>query len=227
MKKSKKDILAEDALIREVTDDVKNDQLRQLWNQYGLFVIIFVALALTAAVSFESFRSWINKKNQEVSNAYAVALSLQNQGRFDESLKLFQTLANKSGIYGDIAKLQIANIYMEQNKRNEAIEQLEALAFGKGVNEQMHEIASLKLAAIKLDDNAPFAEVKEILDPLLDEDGESYGVAHELLAMLYIRDGNLVEAKKEYEAIIASIKSSDAIKSRAQDMITIIEDQSK
>ena len=43
MKKSKKDILAEDALIREVTDDVKNDQLRQLWNQYGLFVIIFVA----------------------------------------------------------------------------------------------------------------------------------------------------------------------------------------
>ena len=45
--------------------------------------------------------------------------------------------------------------------------------------------------------------------------------------MLAIRDGKLEEAKKEYEQIIASASSSDELKSRAQDMITIIDDQNK
>ena len=45
--------------------------------------------------------------------------------------------------------------------------------------------------------------------------------------MLYIREGNLEKAKAEYEMIVASASSSDALKSRAQDMITIISDQNK
>ena len=71
--------IEEDALLREVVDDVKNDQFRQMWDKYGLFIIIGVALVLTFTISFESIKNWQNKKYQEVSNAYSVALSLQNQ----------------------------------------------------------------------------------------------------------------------------------------------------
>ena len=227
LKKAKKDILAEDALLKEITDEVKSDKMKSLWDQYGLVIIIFVALALTAAVSYETFRNWANKRNQEVSNAYAVAISLQSQGRLDESLKILQNLSERSGIYSDIAKLQIANIYFEQNKPQEAAELLEQLAHSRSASKQMQEIAALKLAAYKLDANAPADEVKALLIPLTEEDGGSYNVAHELLAMLAIRDGNLEEAKAEYEKIIASAGSSDALKSRAQDMITIIDDQNK
>ena len=92
---------------------------------------------------------------------------------------------------------------------------------------QMQEVASLKLAAYKLDTNAPAQDVKEILLPLTQQDSGSYNVARELLAMLAIRDGDLEAAKKEYEQIIASASSSDELKSRAQDMITIIDDQNK
>ena len=52
-------------------------------------------------------------------------------------------------------------------------------------------------------------------------------MAHEILAMLAIRDGDMAQAKKEYEHIVASANSSDEIKSRAQDMITIIDDITK
>ena len=227
LKKAKKDTLAEDALIKEISDEVKSDKMKSLWEQYGLVIIILVALALTAAVSYETFRNWANKRNQEVSNAYAVAISLQSQGKLDESLKLLQNLSERSGIYSDIAKLQIANIYFEQNKPQEATEMLEQLAHNRSASKQMQEIASLKLAAYKLDSNAPAPEIKELLLPLTEEDGGSYNIAHELLAMLAIRDGDLEEAKTEYEKIIASAGSSDALKSRAQDMITIINDQNK
>lgn len=229
IKKAKKvkDIIEEDPLLKEISDDVKNDQMKVLWDKYGLYIIIFVALALTAAVSFETFKNWANKRNQEISNAYAVALSLQSQGKLDESLKLFQSLSERSGLYADIAKLQIANIYFEQNKPQDAVKMLEQLV-DDAKSSQMQEIAALKLAAYKIDTNTPAEEVQEILRPLtLEENGGSYNVARELLAMLAIRDGDLEAAKEEYEQIIASASSSDELKSRAQDMITIIDDQNK
>ena len=228
IKKAKKikDILDEDPLLKEISEDVKNDQMKILWDKYGLYIIIFVAVVLTAAVSFETFRNWANKRNQEISNAYAVAISLQSQGKLDESLKLFQNLSEHSGLYADIAKLQIANIYFEQKKNNEAVEVLEQL-IDDAESSQMQEVASLKLAAYKLDTNAPAQDVKEILLPLTQQDSGSYNVARQLLAMLAIRDGDLEAAKKEYEQIIASASSSDELKSRAQDMITIIDDQNK
>ena len=228
IKKAKKvkDIIEEDPLLKEISDDVKNDQMKVLWDKYGLYIIIFVAVALTAAVSFETFKNWANKRNQEISNTYAVALSLQSQGKLDESLKLFQNLAGRSGLYADIAKLQMANIYFEQNKPQEAVKMLEQLV-DDAKSSQMQEIAALKLAAYKIDTNAPAEEVQEILLPLTQQENGSYNVARELLAMLAIRDGKLDEAKKEYEQIIASASSSDELKSRAQDMITIIDDQNK
>lgn len=225
MKKKEKDLLANDALINEVTEEVKNDQLKLLWDKYGLFVIIFVALSLTAAVSFETFRSWINKRNQEISNAFAVAISLQNQGRSDESLALLQNIAKGSNLYADIAKLQAANIYMSQNKPDEAINILEKLANDESNNEQMKEIATIKLASYKIDSGAPADEIKNLLTFIVNKDGHNYVIAHELLAMLAIRDGKLDDAKMEYEHIISSENSSDDIKSRAQDMITIISDK--
>lgn len=228
-KKSKKaeDILIQDALLKEVSEDIKNDKMKDLWEQYGLFIIIFIALALTAAVSFETFRNWSKKRDQEISNAYAVAISLQNQGRFDESMKILQNLAGRSGLYADIAKLQIANVYFEQNKPQEGIKVLKQLVSERGVSRQMKDIAALKLAAYKLDNNAPAQEVESLLKPLTENNNGSYNVARELLAMLYIRDGNMDKAKAEYEMIIASATSSDALKSRAQDMVTIINDHNK
>lgn len=220
--KKEKDPLAHDALLREIADDVKSDELKSLWNKYGLLIILVVALALTAAVSFETFKNWANRRNQEISNAYAVAISLQNQGRLDESLSILQNITERtSGIYQDIAKLQIANIYFEQNKPQEAAALLAELSEDGG-NSQMKEIAALKLAAYKLDSQAPAAEIKALLDPLTDNEDANYNVARELLAMLAIRDGNIDEAKQQYEKIIGSPNISDGLKARAQDMLSLL-----
>lgn len=228
MKKNLNDTLKQDAFLKEIAEDCKNDQLKSLWNQYGLVIILLVAAALTAAVSFETFKSWRARRNQELSNAYAVAVSLQNQGRLDESMSILQNLAETNrGIYGDIARLQIANIYFEQGKTPEATELLQQLAADDDVNPQMRDIASIKLASYKLDTDAPSEEIAGMLMPLT-KDGSSWSnIAHELLAMLAIRDGNINQAKTEYEAVINSGNVQDSLKARAQDMLTILNDASK
>lgn len=215
--------IEEDALLREVVDDVKNDQFRQMWDKYGLFIIIGVALVLTVTISFESIKNWQNKKYQEVSNAYSVALSLQNQGRLDESLEVYRHIADKaSGIYADLAKLQIASIYTEQNKPADNQKVLELLS-SQGNLAQMRDIATLKLAADKLNAQAPAEEIQNILLPLC-ERANSPALAHELLAMLYVREHQTDKALIEYEKIRYSSTATDNMKSRALDMMNILEE---
>jgi len=222
------DTLKNDALLKEIETDLKNEQLKSLWDQYGLFIIIFVALALTAAVSFETFKTWSAKRNQELSNAYAVAVSLQNQGRFDESLSLLQNLSkSRHGVYGDIARLQIANIYFEQDKNTEAADVLQKLADDSSANRQMRDIATIKLASYKLDTDASGEEISNLLTPLTEGNSVWANVAHELLAMSAIRDGNMNAALQQYQAIANASNVQDKLRARAQDMIAIITDQIK
>ncbi len=223
MKKNKLQAqIEEDALLREVVEDVKNDQFRQMWDKYGLFIIIAVAVILTATVSFEGIRNWQMKKNQELSNAYAVALSLQNQGRFDESLQIYNELAeNASGIYADIAKMQIANVFIEQNKTDDAMAILQNLISDTATLPEMRDIAALKLASYKLDNNAPADEIAALLTPLTLGDNPS-NIAKELLAMLYIRENDMAKAKEMYESIASSENAPDNMKARALDMANLL-----
>lgn len=228
MKKAAKDIVKDDVLLKEIETDLKNEQMKSLWDKYGLFIIIAVALALTAAVSFETFKAWSNKRNQELSNAYAVAVSLQNQGRFDESLGILDNLAKSSHeVYADAAKLQIANIYFEQNKNDQALDVLRNLAEKRSANPQMRDVATIKLASYLLDSDTPSIQIQALLEPLAKEDGSWANIAHELLAMLAIRDGDMKKAQAEYTKIVNSASATDALKARAQDMVTIIGDQQK
>ncbi len=224
MKKKLQDQIVEDALLREVVEDVKNEQLQQLWNKYGLYIIIAVAFILTATISFESIKSWKEKKNQEISNAYSVAMSLQSQGRLDESLDVYNSLAYKNlGIYDDLAKLQIANIYLEQGKNEDAMAVLTTMINSSDTIPQMKKIATLKLISYKLDDNTPADEINTLLASV--SDGEESDIAKELTAMLYVRENDLTKAKEEYQKIISSASAPEALKHRALDMINLLSEK--
>ena len=225
MKKKLQDQIVEDALLREVVEDVKNEQLQQLWNKYGLYIIIAVAFVLTATISFESIKNWKERKNQELSNAYSVAMSLQNQGRLDESLDVYNSLAkNDSGIYDDLAKMQIANIYLEQDKKDDALAVLSTMADSSDTIHQMKKIATLKLISYKLDDNTPADEINNLLAKVSVDDEDS-DIAKELRAMLYIRENDLTKAKEEYQKIVSSANAPEALKYRALDMINLLSEK--
>ncbi len=223
MKKNNADPEIEAAFFREVEESVKNDRLKQLWDKYGLAIIVGVALILTATVSFESFRAWRDKKMSEMSNAYAVALALQNQGKYEESAKLLGMISEESsGIYGDIAELQLANLYLSEGKNEEAVNILKKIVQDKKMRPELRDVARVKLASYLLD-TAPAEEVKALLVPLNQPDNEWNVIAKEMLAMLAIREGNEVEAIALYQEIADASSVDDYVKTRARDMISVLE----
>ncbi len=207
---------------REVSEDVQNDKLKKIWDTYGLQIIIAVIVVLTIAVSFETFKAWQVKRNETWSDAYAYALNLQAQGKYDESLKVLAEIEQKNkGIYSDIAEIQKANVLFEQGKNSEALAKLEQIVNDENVNPKMRHITAVKLASYKLD-TAPRAEIEKLLTPLMSEESSWKNIAKEMLAMLEIREGNIEKAKALYTEILNSPDLSDGLKLRVQDMLSAL-----
>lgn len=227
-KKGMNPVDVDDSFLKEIDKEVKNDHLKDLWQKHGLAVVLGVAAILAITVSFETIKAWSHRNNQELSNAYAVAVSMQSQGRYEESLKILRKMADSNkGIYSDIAKIQVANVLFEEGKNAEAVALLEEIINNNRVNRQMKDISIIKLASYKLDSNTPKEEISALLMPLTAEDNSWSNVAHEMLAMLAIRENDIPGAKTQYQAIIDSSDVQDNLKNRAQEMLSILNDDNK
>lgn len=222
IKKVKEEAAADDILFQEINEELKQEKMRNFWKKYGILATVVVIAALTFAVSFESIKAWQNKKAQTWSDAYAYAYNLQIQGKYDESIAVFKDIEQQNGgIYRDIAQMQIANILLEQAKNDEALTVLMALVNNPDANASIQNMAVFKLASYKLD-NAPREEVEALLNRLIIDNGSWVNVAKEMKAMLEIREGNLSQALEIYNDILNNNELSDTLKSRVQDMISVL-----
>ncbi len=214
---------AQEAFIKEVNEDLKNESMKKLWDKYGLYIIILVAAALTAAVSFETIKAWHTKKIQKWSDSYAYALSLQNQGKYDDSIQTFDYIAGQDyGIFSDLAQMQKANILLEQNKTDEALKLMAEIAADKSFNSQLRDTMALKLASYKLE-NAPIDEIRQLIGGIAQDAENSWQPsANEMLALAYLRDGEIAQAREIYDQLLQSDKTSEVMKVRIKDILSAL-----
>lgn len=221
--KKNEEYTMQDAFIREVDEDLKNESMKKLWDKYGLFVLLIVIVSLTIAVSYESIKSWYIKRAENRTEGYAVALSMQNQGLFDDSLEALDSIINqKMGTYAELAEMQKANILLEQNKEKEALALLEKIANDKSRSQQLRDTALIKLASYR-QDGATFEEMSELLSSITkSKDNAWYAVAEDMLATILLRDGNIEQAKEIYNALLENQDTPDDLKNRIKDILSVL-----
>ena len=211
-----------DAFINEVNEDVKNDNFKVLWNRYGIFVILFVVLAVSATVSFERIKSWKVAQNQANTENYMVAAQLRDNPT--QTLEALQKIAgDNQGIFSDFAKLQIANVLFSQDKTEEALATLQNLLDDNTVNNEVKHIALVKLATYRVD-TMPRTEFEAMLKPLIAENTSWSPLAQDLLAMAAIRDGDVDTAQTIYENILKIKDLPENFRTKVQDMLNSLSD---
>ncbi len=226
MKKEKEPKTLQDAFIEEVNEDLKNDQLKQIWDKYSLHIIISVVAILVAAVSFESIKAWRIRHHQENSNVYAYASNLAEQGKVEESNNVLKKIAeDRGGIYADAARMQLAKNYTENGKTEEAQNVLKKMLADSDTNPQVKNVALIKLASMQIE-TASYADMEKTLEPVLQNPSWS-GMAKSLLALSAIRAKDIDKAKLLYGEIAADANTPDSLKAEAQDMIAILNETVK
>ena len=210
-----------DSFINEVTEDVKNDQLKVFWNRYGLFIILFVVLAVSATVGFETLKNWRNSKYAAATENYMVVVQTPDLQEAKNSLE--KIAENDNGIYGELARIQIANVLFEQNKPEEAATVLEEILTDSDLDERIRSLATLKLAAYKIDTTS-YAEIQALLQPVITADNSWTPLAQDLLAMSAIQNGDIDTARQIYTELLQSANLSENFRTRIQDMLSALSD---
>ncbi len=211
-----------DAFIREVDEDVKNDDFKVLWNKYGTYIVAFVVIVVTVAVCFDRIKVWKAEQNQIKTENYMAAAQLKENP--DDTIAALQKISTESnGILADFAKLQIANVLLIQEKNDEALTMLQEISNDNNVDGSVKNIALIKLASYKVDTMST-AEVEDLLQPVLNENSSWTPIAKDLLAISAIREGNIEKAKQLYKEILKIKDLPEGFKTKIQDMLTSIGD---
>ncbi len=200
-KKKTREEYAEDALYREVWEEVNNEKTHAFIKKYYKYLIAGALLILIIATSIQiGVRTYRSNKIAIATN-YETAID-----NFD--VKALASLAeNTSGATSDLALFQS---YLLDND----IEKLEELA-EKGHTKDFRDLAKLHIISLKGDDMTA-EQVEKYLSSLNTKSSPFYYTSRLLIAQKYLSSGQKDVADKFLDEIINDENAPDIISANAQ-----------
>src|SRR5690349_15388980 len=108
-------------IFREIDDELRRENLLQLWARYSRYIIAGAVLVALIAAGIFAWRQHLASERLAQANRYSAALALVREGKEAEAAKLFAELANSSGGYGIPAAFQEAALLAKAGDRHGAI----------------------------------------------------------------------------------------------------------
>ncbi|EKV32569.1 hypothetical protein C882_2648 [Caenispirillum salinarum AK4] len=213
---------AQDALFREVDEDLRHEQMASLWKKYG-GVVIAAALAIVLSVAgYQGWQAWQTNVREDEAARYQAAVTLLEQGDTQAALSRLEDLADDASTgYGAVAALRGAALAAEQGDAAAAVEAYRGIAGNSAVDPAFRDLATVLavLHAMEGGVENPDALIAE-LQPLMDEEDAFRFSAMELTALLSLRQGDEDRARDLYARIVDSAAAPQALRGRAGAMLT-------
>jgi len=212
----------EDALLREVDDAVRQDDMLDFGKRYGRFLIVAAGVVV---VGFGGYLFWESRRDaarETQSETLIAALDQAQAGNLPAAASGAQPLlADGAPGPNASARLLAAGAAMTRNRRDEAIRLLSALSIDASAPAPMRDLARLRLVAMQFD-TMDKSQVAAQLGPLVQPGNPWFGSAGELLAMAYVEQGKRTEAGRLFAEIARSETVPDPIRSRARQMAGVL-----
>ena len=203
-----------DSLLREVEDELRQDQLKKLWDAYGTY-IIGAAVAFVVSVGiYQQVASSKIAAAQAAGARYEAARSLAVENKPTESAAACAEIA-KSGPagYATLARLQSASVAVKADKAADAVVAYDAVANDSAADAVSRDFARMQAAALRLG-VADWTEMQNRLNVVTDERNAFRANARELLGLAAQKVGNVDDARKLFLQVIGDGKASQALKDR-------------
>jgi hypothetical protein len=209
-------------LFREIEEDLRRDQVKQLWEKYGIYVVgLAVAIVLVAAI-IVGWRSYQLSKSEAASARYDAIVTAATKQKPEETAKQFGDFAATapSG-YAALAKLRQAAALLEAGDRKGAVAIYDSIADSSEGSPILRGMARVK-AGLLLVDTVSYDEMKKRMEPVLGAEDPWRHNAHELVGLAAWKAGKYAEAEKEFDAIVNDPQASSGLRDRAHVMQALI-----
>lgn len=217
----KNDDAAAELLIKEVDEDLRQEQLNKLWRKHGGLLSVGAVAVVLAVAAFQGWSAWELKQRQASSLRHAEAGVLLEQGKKDEAAEVLGKLqVEGTKGYRVLAELRLADLRQQQGDLAGAATLYQRLAADSGVDRVYRDMASIRAAYLTLDSADP-AAVDKAMEPLAVESSSWRHSAREILALTALRRGESAKAADLFAKIAEDAAAPQGLRARAAEMMAV------
>lgn len=204
-------------IFREIEDELRRENLLQLWRRYGKYLIAAVVVALVAAGGVALWRNHQSAVRQAEGARYSAAMALARAGKNAEAAKAFAALAQGGGGYRVLARFEEAEMQLRKGDRKGAIATYDRLAGASGISRDFRQLAVLLSVMHGLSDGNAKAAVAR-LEPLTRSGMPWRASALDLTAAAKLTAGDRAGALKIYKELADDLAAPQHLRARAAEL---------
>lgn len=209
-------------IFREIDEELRRENLRQLWSRFGKYIIGVAVLAVVVTAAVMGWREYLYRQRQADGVRYAAALQLVEQGKNAEASAAFGELAQSSGGgIAALARLEEAAAKVKTGDVKGAVAIYDRLAANSDADPIFRDVATLLSARYGIEKSDPRAIVAR-LKPLTNAASPWHGLALELSGVAELKAGNTAKARADFELLTKDSAVSHAVRQRATEMLAAI-----
>ena len=214
--------MSDDGFFREVSQELRQDQARALWDRYGTLIIAGAVAVVLATSAFVGWEYWSQSRADNSGDAYLNALSLARDGNNEEARAALDTLEEDGyGAYPVLARMRAATLSAQEGDHQAAIGGFDSVAADSGVPTSIREIARLR-AAYLLVDHGSYEDVAQRVETLTGDSNPLRFSAREALGLSAWKEGRMSDAAALFEQILDDDGAPQNIRQRASLMTELI-----
>ena len=204
-----------ESFVREVDENLRRDQLRDMAKSHGKWVIAAVVLLLVAV---GGYLFWQDRQKQEVaeqSEALSSAIDKIADGNAKAAAADLAPLSDSSNdVVRASSELARAAVALGQNDRKTALDIYKRIAADSGMPQPYRDLATVRGTMLEYDQLKP-DEVIARLSPLSQPGKPFFGTAGEMIALATLAKGDRNGAGQIFARIAGDRQVPESIRSRA------------
>lgn len=214
--------MSDDIFIREVNEEIRQDQAKALWERYGVMAIAAAVLVILVTAGWVGYDYWSTNRANASGDRFSQALTLANEGKNDEALAALEALEGDGyGAYPLLARLRSGTVLVDKGEFDNAVKQFDEVAADGSIPAAIRDMARLR-AALVLVDHGTQADVSARVEQLAAETNPLRHSAREALGLAAWKEGKFKDALTLFDQIAADAAAPRNNRERATMMTELI-----
>ncbi|MEQ8321063.1 MAG: tetratricopeptide repeat protein [Rhodospirillales bacterium] len=214
----------DDALIREIDEELRHEQAKKLWQTYGKYVIGVAVAVVVVVAGYQGWRAYDRSVRQESTDRLIGAATLIQEGQTDSAIESLSKLEKDGlGKIDVLVKLRHAALIAKSGDQQGAADIYANIAADDGNAKSFRDLATVLGAVQLLDISKDNAQtVIDKLQPLTADNNDWRNSARELSAVAAISLGQTDKARDLLQANALDPQAPGGVRSRAQELLQAI-----